>query len=65
MTRPLPSRLKLAVATLLVASLAACASPTAPSSNTPGEEQPKRGGGVYGGSNTMCGGGVYGGSSTC
>ena len=63
MTRPLPSRLAIAVATLLVASLAACSSPTAPSSNN---DAPERGGGVYGGSSTkMCGGGVYGGSSTC
>lgn len=63
MTRPLPSRLALALATLVVATLAACASPTAPSSNTTDAE---RSGGVYGGSSTkMCGGGVYGGSSTC
>lgn len=63
MTRPLPSRLALAVATLVVATLAACASPTAPSNTGDAAEA---GGGVYGGSSTkMCGGGVYGGSSTC
>ena len=62
MTRPLPSRLVLAIATLAVATLAACSSPTGPSNTTDTE----RSGGVYGGSSTkMCGGGVYGGSSTC
>ena len=61
MTRPLPSRLALAIATLLVATLAACASPTAPSSNN---DAPERGG-TYGGSSTRACGGTYGGSSTC
>jgi len=62
MTRPLPSRLALAVATLVVATLAACASPTAPSSNN--NDAPERGG-TYGGSSTRMCGGTYGGSSTC
>lgn len=60
MTRPLPSRLALALATLVVATLAACASPTAPSSDTDAEL-----GGTYGGSSTKMCGGTYGGSSTC
>ena len=62
MTRPLPSRLALALATLVVATLAACASPTAPSSDT--TDAPERGG-TYGGSSTKMCGGTYGGSSTC
>ncbi len=61
MTRPLPSRLALAVATLVVATLAACASPTGPSNTT---DAPQRGG-TYGGSSTGMCGGTYGGSSTC
>ena len=62
MTRPLPSRLALAVATIIVATLAACASPTAPSSNNDGDGAR---GGTYGGSSTRMCGGTYGGSSTC